>query len=159
MGYYFWKLDKIAIGGGKWLIYRECVYLLVTIDTSANDEQLKDYKFFCFNGRVQCYKVDFDRFISHRANYYNRDSKLLPFCEVACPADYSKIFEKPNNFDKMIELAEVLAKDIPFARVDFYNTKGDIYFGEITFFPAGGVGKFDPEEWDMQLGSFLVLPK
>lgn len=138
------------------------VHKRIIVDKYMVDEsgvELKDYKFFCFNGRVQCYKVDFDRFISHRANYYNRESQLLPFGEVASPADYSRVYEKPINIDKMIQLAEVLAKDIPFARIDFYNINGKIYFGEITFFPAGGVGKFEPEEWDMRLGSLLVLPK
>lgn len=131
--------------------------MLIKFDNSTKTEQLKDYKFFCFNGSVRCYKVDFDRFISHKANYYNRDSQLLPFCEVAYPADSSKVIEKPINIDKMIELAEVLSKDIPFARIDFYNINGKIYFGEITFFPAGGVGRFEPEEWDLILGDWLKL--
>ena len=121
--------------------------------------ELKDYKFFCFNGCVKCFKVDFDRFISHKANYYDRNANLLPFGEVDCPADHSKVFDKPKNFDKMIELAEVLANNIPFVRVDFYNINGKIYLGEITFFPAAGMGKFEPEEWDTVLGEFLKLPQ
>lgn len=120
--------------------------------------ELKDYKFFCFNGRVECFKVDFDRFISHKANYYDRNAKLLPFWEVVCPADHSKVFDKPKNFDKMLELAEILAKDIPFVRVDLYNINGKILFGEITFFPAAGMGKFEPEEWDEKLGNMIKLP-
>lgn len=119
--------------------------------------ELKDYKFFCFNGKVECFKVDFDRFKSHKANYYDRNANLLPFWEVICPADHSKIFEKPKNFDKMIELAEVLAKGIPFVRIDFYNVNGKIYFGEITFYPAAGIGKFEPSEWDEKLGEKLIL--
>lgn len=120
--------------------------------------ELKDYKFFCFNGRVECFKVDFDRFISHKANYYDRNAKLLPFWETVCPADHSKTFERPKNFDKMIELAELLAKDIPFVRIDFYNINGNIFFGEITFFPAAGMGRFEPKEWDKKLGSLIKLP-
>lgn len=120
--------------------------------------ELKDYKFFCFNGQVECFKVDFDRFISHKANYYDRNAKLLPFWEVVCPANHSKVFDKPKNFDKMLELAEVLAKDIPFVRIDFYNINGKIFFGEITFFPAAGMGKFEPEEWDEKLGNMIKLP-
>jgi hypothetical protein len=77
---------------------------------------------------------------------------------VVCPADHSKVFDKPKNFDKMLELAEVLAKDIPFVRIDFYNINGKIYFGEITFFPAAGMGKFEPEEWDEKLGNMIKLP-
>lgn len=120
--------------------------------------ELKDYKFFCFNGKVECFKVDFDRFTSHKANYYNRDATLLPFWETVCPADHSKTFDKPKNFNKMIEYVETLSKDIPFVRIDFYNINGKIYFGEITFFPAAGFGKFEPKEWDMILGNYLSLP-
>ena len=119
--------------------------------------ELKDYKFFCFNGKVECFKVDFDRFTSHKANYYDRNATLLPFWEVVCPADYSKIFDKPENFNNMIEHAETLSKDIPFARIDFYNINGKIYFGEITFFPAAGMGKFHPEIWDLKLGEKIKL--
>lgn len=119
--------------------------------------ELKDYKFFCFNGKVECFKVDFDRFTSHKANYYDRNAMLLPFWETAYPADHSKIFDKPKNFNKMIEYAEILSKDIPFVRIDFYNINGKIYFGEITFFPAAGMGKFEPEEWDYTLGNNLKL--
>lgn len=126
------------------------------VDESGTE--LKDYKFFCFNGRVECFKVDFDRFISHKANYYDRNAKLLPFWEKVCPADHTKVFEKPKNLDKMIELAEKLAKNIPFVRIDFYNINGNIYFGEITFFPAAGLGKFEPAVWDKTLGEMIKLP-
>ena len=119
--------------------------------------ELKDYKFFCFNGRVECFKVDFDRFTSHKANYYDRNATLLPFWETVCPADHSKTFDKPKHFNKMIEYAEILSKNIPFVRIDFYNINGKIYFGEITFFPAAGMGKFEPEEWDIILGKWLNI--
>jgi len=58
----------------------------------------------------------------------------------------------------MLELAQQLAQNIPFARIDLYNIKGHIYFGEITFFPAGGMGKFTPMEADEEIGRLLKLP-
>lgn len=121
--------------------------------------ELKDYKFFCFNGRVGCFKVDFDRFINHKANYYDREAKLLPFGEVCCMPDFNRQFEQPKSFDKMLDIVENLSRDIPFVRVDLYNADGKIYFGEITFFPAAGMGKFEPQEWDYKLGEMLILPK
>ena len=127
--------------------------------TDESGVELKDYKFFCFNGRVQCFKVDFDRFINHKANYYDREGSLLPFGEKVFPPDFDRVFDKPKNFGSMISLAERLSEDVPFVRVDFYNSNGNIYFGEITFFPAAGFGKFEPEEWDETLGEFLILPK
>lgn len=120
--------------------------------------ELKDYKFFCFNGEVKCFKVDFDRFIAHRANYYDRNACLMPFGEVDCGPDFSRQIELPDNLKEMRCVAEKVAVGHPFIRVDLYNINGKIYFGEITFFPAAGLGRFEPEEWDYTLGSWLRLP-
>lgn len=121
-------------------------------------KELRDYKFFCFNGKVKCFKIDFDRATHHRANYYDENGSLLPFGEAVCPPDHSRNIKLPKELNKMIELAERLATDIPFVRVDFYDANGHIYFGEMTFYPASGFGKFIPEEWDYKLGEWLTLP-
>lgn len=118
---------------------------------------LRDYKFFCFNGKVKCFKVDFDRFDNHRANYYDSEAKLMQIGEVICPPDF-RDFAMPSNLNEMICLAEKLAEDFPFVRVDFYNCNGKIYFGEITFYPAAGFGVFTTDEADILLGSWLELP-
>lgn len=125
---------------------------------SESNGELLDYKFFCFNGKVKCMKVDFDRFTNHSANYYNTKGVLLPFEEVAYPSNPNRIIEFPTNFNQMVFFAEKLSEEIPFLRVDFYNLNGSIYFGELTFFPAGGIGKFEPNEWDLKLGEWLHLP-
>lgn len=116
---------------------------------------LNDYKFFCFNGRVKCFKVDFDRFVDHRANYYNRDKKLLPFGEVDFYPNYNKKIEFPDLIDRMIDLAEKLSENTIFLRVDFYDVDGKIYFGELTFYPTSGFRPFTSKEWDEKLGSWI----
>lgn len=125
----------------------------------VSNGDLKDYKFFCFNGNVRLFKVDFGRFVEHHANYYSPTGVLLPFGEKLCPPDFSHVEQMPDNLPQMIVLAEKLSKNIPFLRVDFYNVEGKIYFGELTFFPAGGVGAFTDEKWDVELGNYLILPK
>lgn len=124
---------------------------------SLYEEELRDYKFFCFNGEVKCFKIDFDRFVDHKANYYDRDKNLLPFGECECLSDCSRELKLPNNLDEMIKLAEKLADHNRFLRVDFYDVCGQIYFGELTYFPASGFGLFQPEEWDEILGSWIQL--
>lgn len=126
------------------------------IDSQTKD--LKDYKFFTFNGKVKCFKIDFDRFDNHRANYYDEDGKLLKFGEETYPPDFSKSIKMPRNLKLMISLAEKLSTGIPFLRVDFYEIDGKVFFGELTFYPASGFGKFIPEEWDLLLGDWLTLP-
>ncbi len=126
----------------------------ITFDGSAPE----DYKFFCFGGKVKCFKVDYDRFIEHRANYYTPDGELLRFGEVVCPPDFDRAVPLPRNKEKMIEMAERLSADHPFLRVDFYEIGDKVYFGELTFFPASGFGPFVPEEWDLTLGKYIELP-
>lgn len=125
---------------------------------SESDNELRDYKFFCFGGKVKCFKIDYDRFVEHRANYYDTKKELLPFGEEVCPPDFERKIDIPKNIDDMIALAEKLSEGHPFLRVDFYSVAGKIYFGELTFFPASGFGPFIPEEWDYKLGEWIKLP-
>ena len=159
------KLDE-AMHRNWFLKFREWSYKnirpRIIAETFMVDEklgELRDYKFFCFNGKVCCFKVDFDRYIDHRANYFDPDGNLMEFGEVVCPPDHSRTIELPEDLEKMKELAETLASGIPFVRVDLYYVNGKIYFGEMTFFPASGLGKFIPENYDAVLGEWLTLPE
>lgn len=127
------------------------------INPNPGATDLHDYKFFCFNGAVKYFKIDFDRQNNHHANYYNREGNLMPFGEQAFAPIPCKAIEIPANLNQMIMLAEVIAQGKRFVRVDFYNVNGHIYFGEITFYPAGGMGQFIPKEWDNKLGQLLKL--
>lgn len=118
---------------------------------------LYDYKFFCFNGKVRFFKIDFGRFTHHRANYYSIDGKLLPYGEECCPPDPMAKIEIPSNIKSMIKVAEKLAENISFVRVDLYNIKGKIYFGELTFYPASGLSKWTSPEWDKEIGEMLSI--
>lgn len=145
------KLEGEFRGGDNCLIINDIV------NVYPIDNDLRDYKFFCFNGKVRFFKVDFGRFIEHRANYYNPDCQLLPYGEVVCPPDPDANVEIPSNISKMVELAEILSAGIPFLRVDLYNLNGHIYFGELTFFPASGLSKWTDDKWDKEMGDLLVL--
>ena len=136
-------------------------FLKVLIAVSCGDnvdipEELKDYKFFCFNGNPYCLKIDFDRFVGHRANYY--DMNLLPFGEACFMPDFDKELEKPKNFEKMVEIVKKLSENIPFARIDLYNSNGKIYFGELTFYHFSGMTPFVPKDWDYKFGEWIQLP-
>lgn len=121
-------------------------------------EGLTDYKFMCFNGKVKCSFVCSDRFSEKglHVTFFDRDWNLMPFRR--CYPSYDNILPKPINYEKMLELAEKLSAGIPFVRVDFYESSGKIYFGELTFYPGGGFEAFSPEEWDYILGDWIKLP-
>lgn len=124
----------------------------------GKNEDLNDYKFMCFNGKVKCSFVCSDRRSKDglKVTFFDLDWNKMPF-QRHYPTSKKEI-PKPVNYDKMIQLSEKLAKDLPFARVDFYEVNGKVYFGEITFFPGNGTEEFTPEEWDYTMGSWINLP-
>lgn len=136
------------------------VHRLIIAEQYKEDQfgELRDYKFFCFNGEVRFFKIDFGRFVDHHANYYDRQGKFLDFGELLYPRYKEAKICIPNNLDEMIAKAELLSTGIPFVRVDLYNCQEKIYFGEMTFYPAGGMGLLDPSDCDKKWGEMLSLP-
>lgn len=121
--------------------------------------ELKDYKFFCFNGKVKALFVAKDRTKVNeetKFDFFDENFNHLPFTN-GHPNSEPPYF-KPENFEKMKELAEKLSIGIPHVRVDFYNINGKIYFGELTFSHWSGLTPFNPEEWDYEFGSWIELP-
>ena len=128
--------------------------------TTENQKELIDYKFFCFNGKPKLMqisegtsnhkttKVGFTNMEYKKTKLHREDYKQL-----------ENLPQKPNNFEKMQELAKKLSSNIPFVRVDFYDIENQIYFGELTFYPGGGYIPFEPKEYDKILGDMLQLPK
>lgn len=127
-------------------------------DKKTDTSDLRDYKFFCFSGKVHFFKIDFGRFIEHHANYYSPDGCLLDFGESEFAPIPNANFKLPENLNEMILLAEKLAGDEPFIRVDLYNVDGKIYFGELTFFPNSGFGKWTTYDADFNIGKLITLP-
>ena len=123
-----------------------------------NDTELTDYKFYCFNGNMECVMVCYDRGSGDTKFYFfDHEWNLLRINKRGREAPEDFTLPKPKNFEKMIQLAERLSKDILFVRVDFYNCNGNIYFGEMTFYPQSG---FDPNylpETDRYFGSLIDL--
>ena len=124
----------------------------------GGDGDLRDYKFYVFNGKTRMINVCSQRFAGQglRITFYDDEWNLLPF-ERRYPRE--RVAEpRPEAFDRLKELAAALAGDLSFARIDFYLPKGEIYVGEITLFPGAGFEPFDPEKWDETVGEWLTLP-
>lgn len=123
------------------------------------EKDLRDYKFFCFNGKVKYCQLIKNRTIEETIDFYDKNWKLQEFIGLLNPINpiekhSTTVNNKPKNYSLMLELAEKLARDFDFVRVDFYNIDGKIYFGELTFCPASGIGTFIPEEWNYKFGSY-----
>lgn len=120
-------------------------------------DSLADYKLYCFNGEAKCVYVTINRFTKLRVNVYDMDWNRMPFDHIHVSTP--EVIDRPKNLQLMKELAEKIARfiDNPYVRVDFYEVKGKVYFGEVTFYPEGGMGYFDPKEWDYTFGSWIDL--
>ena len=148
---------------GLWIFEnRKAQILFEKLLIEDENDDLPDYKFLCFNGRVFCsYLI---RNSTTKANRHDgelgildRDFHLLP----AYDADFHAITEqpeKPKNYEKMVEIAEKLSEPFPHVRVDLYNSNGTIIFGELTFFSNTGPNKHVPESFEYELGRQFILP-
>ena len=90
--------------------------------------------------------------------FLDKDFKLLKVSRD----DFNSVMkqpDKPQNYNEMLEMAEILSTGFPHVRVDFYNINGTIIFGEMTFFNASGYCKFIPDEFDFVLGEYFKLPE
>ncbi len=119
--------------------------------------QLKDYKFFCFDGKVKAMFIASDRGIDTRFDFYDENFNHMPMINGHPNADVPP--EKPVGFETMKQLAETLSAGMPHARIDFYDCNGKIYFGEITLFHWSGLVPFEPEEYDRKFGDWIKLPE
>lgn len=125
----------------------------------SSTKELRDYKFFAFDGKVQFMYIASERQVEGeetKFDFYDENFNHLPFM-WGHPNSKKKI-EKPVCFDKMIELAEELAEGFSHVRIDFYEVDRQIYFGEYTFYTYSGMTPFTPKEWDRRFGDYIKLP-
>ncbi len=123
-------------------------------------KELRDYKFFCFNGEMKVMFIASERYNKEtetRFDFFDRQFQHLDFRNGHPNADVPPA--KPEKFEEMCMLAEKLSGDIPLLRVDFYEVDGKIYFGELTFSHWSGTMPFEPHEWDKKLGDWIKLPE
>lgn len=121
--------------------------------------ELKDYKWFCFDGEPKALFIATDRGVKGeetKFDFFDMEFNHLPFTNGHPNAN--KEIKRPTGFDEMRVLAKKLSKGIPHVRVDFYDINGHIFFGELTFFHWSGMTPFVPEEWDYTFGSWIKLP-
>ncbi len=120
--------------------------------------ELRDYKFFCFDGEPKAMFIASDRGIGEtKFDYYDIDFNHLDI--VQHYPNSKKEIKKPINYKKMVELSKKLSKGMKHVRIDFYEVNGKLYFGEITFYHFSGLQPFNDKKWDELFGSWLHLEK
>jgi hypothetical protein len=119
----------------------------------VDGEVPSDFKFFCFGGEPRFLYVTKDRLEGVKVNFYDLDLSPLPV-KYGNYDNFRGEVEAPPNFKGMLDVARRLAAGTDFLRVDLYNIKGQIKFGELTNYPANGRADIVPPEWDLRFGSY-----
>lgn len=150
------ETDHRARGGGReWPYYsgkKHRVIIEELIQEKDGREGLNDYKFFCFDGKIEFLYVMGDRKLGEKVSVglFDKDFRELPVVRVG-DARITGL-KKPENFEEMKKVAEKLAEDFPHVRVDLYDVDNRIYFGELTFYNASGYMKYEPDDFDLEIG-------
>lgn len=126
---------------------------------SARSSGLIDYKFYCFNGEPRFLYVSqgLDNHATARISFLSLDWTIESF-RRSDYASFEVLPKKPRSYNEMLAFAKVLAKGIPFVRVDFYDGPDGALFSEMTFSPCSGMTMFEPPEADEFIGQMLRLP-
>ena len=125
-------------------------------------DNIEDYKIYCFHGEPKYIRVQ-KKINSYEKvnNYYNLDWKLTDI-ETGLPHFYRnpKIkFEKPKNFELMLDYSRKLSAEFAFVRVDFYDLDGKIYLGELTFTPSNSGFHLKNKLQSIYMGNFIDITK
>ncbi len=150
LNYAFWNAFEIHYSSIK-------PKIVIEEYVEDSNHELNDYKFLCFDGKVEFFWIDFDRSTNHKRNVYDLNWNLQPWTQRNY-GNYEGQVVKPQNFDKMVEIASVLCKGFRHVRVDLYNVDGKIYFGEMTFTNGSGYEGIYPIEYEYFLGNYIKLP-
>ncbi len=139
---YYWKRREWA--------YRDLTPRVVFEENLLPGSPIDDYKVFTFGGVARLIQVDRDRFTDHRRSLYTPEWRALA---VVC--EYPLLgtpVSAPARLEEMLWAAAKLAEPFAFARVDFYSLPDRVVVGEITHYPEGGVVRFEPRAFDLELG-------
>lgn len=153
-----WEENTYARDWGEWAYSQADKALLVEGWLGDSDDPPLDYRFYVFDGHCHLVGVDHidaSNHLARRRRFYRPDWTPL---EATNQWPLDEIRPPPLRLAEMLAVAETLAEGFDMLRVDLYEVEGEIYFGELTTYPSGGLKSFDPGELDRELGAAWRLP-
>lgn len=152
-------LDRKSINAGREWAYTGIKKSQILVEDylenpSDPEAGIEDYKIMCFKGIPKIIVYDCDRYIEHKRNIYDNNWNRI-YVDSDCKQKDVDI-PKPENLQYMLKVASKLSEDFPYVRVDLYNIKGQIVFGELTFYPWSGYVEFSPDSFDFELGDYFA---
>ena len=152
-----WLHQHIAWSGREWVYEKMPRHIIAEKYLEDETGELRDYKFYCFNGKPVFMQLEVGRGTEHNTrNFYDMNWQLMPFGKEL-PHNPNLKVSRPDRFEEMKDIAAALCKPFQYVRVDLYQVGGKVYFGELTFFPAGGAPDFVPTEYDEVVGKMWTL--
>ena len=125
--------------------------------TDESGTELKDYKIHCFDGEPRIIQVDYGRFTDHHGrNLYTPQWEFID-AGILHHQHKEHVIARPVLLDEMLEIASRLSQDIPYVRVDLYQTIDQVYFGELTFYHGSGLEAFTSKDLEYEMGSWINL--
>lgn len=152
-----WLNSKFLPCYGEWFYGKEKPRVIVEkFIESTDDDQLRDYKVFCFNGEPKLIRIDTDRFTQHKMDFFDPKWNRVEDAGMGFPIS-GRTFEKPECLSDLLEYAKKLSALFKHARVDFYIVNNKPIFGEITFTNGAGFDRFSSYEFDLMMGEWMNL--
>lgn len=121
----------------------------------SSDGELKDYKIQTIGGKYIFGYVFSNKSIDERHELFEEEFKFVDCLYQTLTTQKSKKTKKPNEFDEMIRISELIGKHFLEVRVDLYLTTKGIKIGELTFFTQSGLGQFSKKTFDFKYGKYL----
>jgi hypothetical protein len=153
-----WLDTTYGASAGEWLYSQIPHRLLVEPHLGDPAGRPDDYKLWAYHGRVH-----YVNWITGRGSpayggrVMDRDWNEA-FVNDSQPVA-TGLPPRPESLDTMIWMAERLAQDFAFVRVDLYEIDGRPYFGELTFYPMSGYLPLHPTDTDLELGRLWRRPR
>lgn len=149
----FWVKQNWAFAGKGFEMHYQYIHPRIIAEKYVTDSngELNDYKFLCFGGKPYFVWVDVGRNTDHRRNVYDMNWNLQQWKQYTYKNTDNPI-HKPEFFDEMVHLVEILCQGFDHVRVDLYYVDGTIYFGEMTFTNGKGYELIYPPESNDMLG-------
>ncbi len=156
-------ITDFGLSSSEWQ-YSEIPHKLVITKylDSLGAISVNDYKFHCMHGKVYGCLAAYDRRVgvNHgvQLDHYDIDWKLT---DGIRPGWHPKRREipKPQCYNQMLEIAQILSKDFPYCRVDLYEVEGKVLFGELTFTPQANVMDYYTDEMLLDMFRFYKETK
>ena len=152
-----WMKKNPYPGTREWP-YKNVKHRIIIEQLLDNDgKTVVDYKFYCFNGKIYCWRSQFYLDGKRYHLYFDLQFNNLNISDSHYPAPKKIAVEIPPYFSEMADIAIKLSEGFPQIRIDFLGTKKQFYMGEFTFFDGSGYDVYSPESFDFDMGKQLIL--